>query len=539
MIDGARLVVAILRRDRWQLILWIGGITALTAASAAAIVTEFASEADRAAIVTIAVTNPAFLFLRGIPDGTSIGSLLFFQVFTFLAVLAGLMSTFTVVRNTRAEEDSGRAELLASVPLRREAPLIAAIVLAVLANLVLAFTMALALIIVGVDAGGAMLTGLATASVGIVFSVVAALAALAMPSSRAANGVAASLVGVSYLVRGIGDARGTPADDLTTVEPWWISWLSPIGWAQRVSPFGDASATPLLLHLAAAVVLGILAVAYARRRDSGASLVHERGGPAVASPLRRTATGAAWALQLPAVIGWAAGTAVLAALVGVLAPTVSSALDDNPGLAAIVDSVMPGAMADAVDVFTATILAVCGILAAAAGIQAVLRLHSEEVDGRAEILLAAPHSRARWVLGHAFIAAATIGVILLVAGLASGLAFVLMGQGWARVPSSLSATLAQIPAALTLVGVAAVLFAIVPRLAVALGWGALVVAVVLGQFGALLQLPEWVQDISPFRHTPAMPLESFDPVAATVMVAVALLALVIAAVFIERRDIPA
>jgi ABC-2 type transport system permease protein len=114
-----------------------------------------------------------------------------------------------------------------------------------------------------------------------------------------------------------------------------------------------------------------------------------------------------------------------------------------------------------------------------------------------------------------------------------------MGEGWSRLPTSVSATLAHVPADLTLVGVAAVLFAVVPRVAVALGWGALAAAVVLGQFGDLLQLPDWAQDISPFRHTPAMPVEEFDPVSALVMVLVALLAAGVAVVFIERRDIPA
>jgi ABC-2 type transport system permease protein len=536
---GLSLALTILRRDRWQLVLWIGGITVLMAASAVAVATEFGGERERTEIVAFAVSNPAFLFLRGIPEGNSVGALLFFQVFTFVSVLAGLMSTFLVVRNTRAEEDSGRAELVASAPLWRGAPLVAAVVVAILANLVLAVTLALAMIIVGVDATGSWLTGLATAGVGSVFATVAALTAQAMPSSRAANGAAASLLGVAFLVRGSGDALGAPSADLTTVEPSWIAWLSPIGWAQRVSPFGEASTAPLLLHVAATLLLGAVAVAIARRRDTAASLVQERPGDAVASPLRGTATGVAWALQLPALIGWTVAVAAFAALVGVLAPTLASALEDNPSLAALMESILPGAMTDAVDVFTATVFGVCGILAAAAGIQAVLRLHAEEADGRAELLLAAPHSRARWVMGHALIAAVSVVVVLAVAGLAAGLAFGLMEEGWSRLPSSVSATLAHVPAALTLVGVVAVLFAVVPRVSVGLGWGALVAAVVLGQFGELLRLPDWVQDISPFRHTPAMPLEAFEPVPALVMVAVALLAAGTAAVFIERRDIPA
>ncbi|PRY69565.1 ABC-2 type transport system permease protein [Glaciihabitans tibetensis] len=527
----------LLRHDRWQLAMWIGGITALAGVSAAAVLAEFSGEAERSALIAVAVSNPAFLFLRGTPDGTSVGALFFFQGFTFISVLAGLMSTFMVVRNTRAEEDSGRAELIAALPLPRQAPLVAAVSLVVLANLLLAVTIAIVLMVVGLDAAGSLFTGLATAGVGIVFTGVAALAALAMPSSRGANGVAASLVGGAYLLRGIGDALGTPSATLTSVEPAWLSWLSPIGWAQRVSPFGEVTALPLLLHLATAGILIGGALVLAGQRDIGSSVLQERSGAARASAVRSTSLGAAWVYQLPALIGWAVGTAVLAALVGVLAPTVASALSDNPALLAILNQVMPGSQTDMVDVFATAILGICGILVAAAGIQAVLRLRAEELTGRAELQLAAPLSRARWLVQHVVVAAATIGVIVVAAGLAAGFAFVLMGEGWERVPSSLSAMLAQIPAALTLAAAAALAFALVPRFTVALGWGALLLAVVLGQFGDLLQLPEWVQDISPFRHTSAMPLESFDPLPAVVMVGVALAGFLLAAAFIERRDI--
>ncbi len=537
MSPTVRLTLAALRRDRRQLVLWVGGITALVLATSTAIATEFADEAERASIIALAVVNPAFLFLRGAPDGTGVGAVFFFQGFAFIGVLAGLMSTFSVVRNTRAEEDHGRSELVAAAPLRREAPLIAALSVAVITNLLLAASVTIVLLLVGLGSTGAVLTGLATGAVGISFAGVAALAAQVAPSSRAANGMAAGTVGAAYLLRGIGDALGTPNLPQFSIESAWISWLSPIGWAQRVSPFGDANAAPLVVSVAVAAVLAALALVVQGNRDLGSSLLQERPGHARASALLRTAGGVAWTLQRSPLIGWAIGAAVLAAFAGALAPVVAGALEDNRALSELISRLLPGTETNAVDAFAAGLLGICGTLAAASGVQAVLRLRSEETSGATELLLASPLPRTRWMLGHIGVAVASVVLVALSAGLSAGIAFVLVGEDSARIPSSIAATFAHVPAALTLVGAAAIVFAVVPRLTVTLGWGALVVALVVGQFGELLQLPEWAQSISPFHHSSALPVESLNVAAAAIMTAAAVAGIGFAVAAFRRRDL--
>jgi ABC-2 type transport system permease protein len=531
-----RLLLAQLRRDRWQLSIWVAGAGLLVFAATSAVSEEFAAEADRRGIVALAATNPAFLFLRGVPDGIGFGAVLFFQMFSFLGVMAGLFSTFLVVRHSRGDEDAGRAELLGGTAASRTAPLAATLILAVVANTLVGAAVAGGMLAAGLEARGALLTGMAVWATGLVFAGVGAVAAQLLPSSRGANGVAGALVGAAYLVRGIGDALGTPSGDLTSAESSWLSWLSPIGWGQRVGPFSDGDLRPALLSLAVAALLAALAIRLRGSRDLGASLLREHLGPGRAGPGLRSAGGLAWRLHRPTLVGWATGAAVLGLFAGALAPTVADAIESNAALSELIRRLSPSTRGDAVDIFATAMLGLAGVLAAASGVQAALRLRSEEAGDRAELLLATPLSRARWMLSHVTIACLSVVVVVLSAGLAAGAAFGASGF-FGRFGSSVGAAAAHMPAALVFVGLVAIVFAVAPRLTAPLGWGLLALGIVVGQFGELLRLPEAVQDASPFAHSPGLPADELEPVPLLILTAVSALAAAAGVLAFRRRDI--
>ena len=87
-----RLLRAQARRDRWQLVIWVIGIWLLTVASSSAAAGEFGTLAERTSLVKLAIQNPAILAIRGAPNGVDLGAVLFFELFTFLAVMAALMT---------------------------------------------------------------------------------------------------------------------------------------------------------------------------------------------------------------------------------------------------------------------------------------------------------------------------------------------------------------------------------------------------------------------------------------------------------------
>ena len=120
-----RMMLLQLRRDRLIMAIWILGIALLTLGSVGAIVGTYATVHDRQEVLTLALATPSVLALRGLPDGNAMGSMLMFELFTYLAVVVGLMNTFFATRHGRADEERGRRELVGSTPVGRTTPLAA------------------------------------------------------------------------------------------------------------------------------------------------------------------------------------------------------------------------------------------------------------------------------------------------------------------------------------------------------------------------------------------------------------------------------
>jgi ABC-2 type transport system permease protein len=179
-----------------------------------------------------------------------------------------------------------------------------------------------------------------------------------------------------------------------------------------------------------------------------------------------------------------------------------------------------------------------GLIAAAYGVSAVLRLHVEETAGRADPVLAGSVGRARWGLSHLMVAFAGTAALLVVAGVATGLGYGLAAGGaGGETARMLGAGLAQLPAAAVIVGVAALACCALPGACVAVAWAAVGLAVLLNIFGQALQLSHWVLDISPFTHVPKLP---GGAVAATSLLWLSVIALPLCAsglAALRRRDI--
>jgi len=520
------------RRERVRVPVWalIAGV--LAAATAAAIPQAFGDATERRTVIELITATPSLLAIRGIPDGTDEGAFAYAEIFTYLGLVAGLMSVFLVTRQTRQDEDTGRAELLLGTPVHRRGPLTAAVVVATAANVALGLLVTLGFASGGLPVPGSAGAGLAVTCVGLAYTGVAAVVAQVAPTSRATNGIGVGIVAGTFTARAAGDALGTRSADGLTVTSAWPSWLSPIGWGQHVFPFTRQDWSPLVPCLVVAAVGVAAALVLRGRRDLGASLLRERPGPA--DGRLRTSLGLAWRLHRTTVLAWAVGGAVLGAFAGGLGTTAIDAIGADVSVTTLLETLVPGGRGALLDEFVAAVVGITAVLAAAAGIGALDRAAEDDRDGRSALLLATPVGRVRRLAEWLGIGVAAAVAVALTAGVVGGLAFVATGTD--RFWSTVAAGLAQLPAALVLVGFSAVVGVVLPRIAGWLVWVALGVALLLGQFGGLLRVPDWARQISPFTHTPGVPAAHVDWSGAWWLLGVAVALGVLALVLARRQE---
>ena len=517
-----------LRRDRIMVPAWVYLVLIGVTDTAYVFARLYKTPSSRADLVASGESNPALLFLYGRLNGTSVGALTAWRYGVWAALFAVVMTIFIVIRHTRADEEAGRLELIGSARIGRHAPLAAALVVAAAANILLTALLCLVLPFAGLPAAGSAAFALTIGSCGLAFTGISAVAAQLTSGARAARGLAIGMLGLSFLVRAIGDSAGASG-------PAWLTWVLPLGWTEMLRPFGGVRWWVLALPLALCA-LGIWAAfALAARRDHGAGLLPDRPGRPSASGLLRGPLSLAWRLQWPALVGWAAGYAFIFAVCGAAAKGIGQLFGTSGALRT--EFARLGGQAAIVNAYLAALMLLAGLVAAAYGVSAVLRLHAEETATRADPVLSGAVGRARWGLSHLLVAVTGTAFLLAVAGAATGLGYGLrVGGTGPEATRMLGAAMAQLPAALVITGIAAAAFGLLPDACAAVGWTALGLVVALSIFGPSLQLSHWILDISPFTHAPRLPggAVTVPPLLWLSVLAVTLAALGLAA--LRRRD---
>jgi len=526
-----------LRRDRWQLLSWVLAIGAFALFAAAAVTQTYGSVASRTEILQVAVATPAILMLRGLPRGAEQGAFTFFLIYAFLALLAGLMSTFLAVRHTRADEETGAAELVASTPAGRLLPNTATLLHGITANLLVALAVYAGFSSQGLDPQGSLIAGAATGAVGLCFLGVGLLVAQFMGTSRGANGMAAALVVLAYVLRGIGDATGTPGTSGTTMTEGPTSWFSPIGWGQQTYAYSGNRAWPLLLPVGLGAACVTAAWLILRARDSGASLWAARPGRAAARPGLRSPLALALRLQSGSIIGWALSGLALGLLAGSLGKAIAAIDTPDTNITAMLRAMLQSQGTSLTQLMVSVLFSMAGVLAAACALQAVIRLRQEEAAGTAELLLSAPVGRVRWLAGYLLLGAAAVVLVVGMAGL--GAWATLMGSGDTSMPADAlwQTAWAQLPAALIYLAVPALVFVLWPAATIAASWALLAMGVVLGILGAMLGIDQSLRDLSPFSHTPVPHGDATDWSGAWWMLAIAAVAALLAVAVMRRREV--
>ncbi|MGA8245428.1 MAG: polyketide antibiotic transporter [Nocardioides sp.] len=485
---------AYVSRDRWLYLWWGLAATALYYSQAVSVKGLYATQAELARAAVDMENNTAFVAMLGPARALdTVGGQVMWQSAAFGAILAGLMSMFLVGRHTRAEEESGRDELLRASAVSRHASLTAALTNALFANVLLGLLVSLSLISFPLDAGDSWGVGIGLTCTGWVFTGTALLAAQLTSSTRSMYGVAGTVIAAAYSLRAVGDV-GTPA----------LSWLSPIGWYQAMDPFSGLRWWPILLLLATAAVATAAAYALFARRDFGGGVRVARPGPDRASRGLSGPLGFAWRLQRGSILGWCVGMLFLGLAYGSIGDDVGTLIGDSQAS----QDVFAQGGAGLVDGFYAVAIATLALVATGFTVSSALTPHTEEDQGRVEALLATGLSRRGWLLAQVATTVAGSVLVLVCSGGGLALGFALVTGDTGRFAPFLFGTLGYVAPALVVAGLARLLYGVAPRWSF-LAWLGLVVGVVVVFFGPLLRLPAWVQGVSPYHHLALVPAEPF------------------------------
>jgi ABC-2 type transport system permease protein len=522
--SGTGLILRLVgQAERRRLVAWavtILGSLALTAVS----VGRLYDTPDKIRSYGQAVVGNALVAINGRVEG--IGSLggIIADEFGFLAsFLMPLVGIALIASMTRAEEESGRLEAVLCGRIDRRAPVVAALVVVLGEVMVVVVGFVVSLVAVGIDAGPAVLYSLSLGMVSLVFAAFAAVAAQVVLHSRGVYATGFVVVGVSYVLRGVGDVTGT----------FWV-WLSPLGWLEKAAAFAhDPRWWVLLIPLAVTVGLGGLAVVLAGRRDLGAAL--HRPGPGAES-------GSGWIVrplglavhrQQGGFLAWLTGSLALAAVMGALARELVHAVVGNPSLTRAM-GITRGDAADGVLAMTQVYLA---LIASGYLVQSVGTLRHEELAGRLEPMLGGSVARSRWLGAQLAATLGGLAVVVVGSALVLGATTALSTGGSGYLPTLFEAGLAYVPAELVIAGVAFLLYGLVPQ-AFALAWAAFGAVTFIGLLGSGLQLPPWVLDLSPLTWIGNPPRGHVDAssVAGLLVVAPGLLAAAFGA--FRHRPVP-
>lgn len=515
-----RILVRIQLRSALVWVLVLGASMIGTAASVAALYDTPAKIHSYAAAVT---AGNALLAINGKVEGIdSLGGVIADEFGFLAAFLLPLLGISLVARATRREEESGCLELLLGGRIARHQPTLAALLVATATIGVTSVLFAVGLIGSGVPAAGSVLYA---ASLGCLAFVFAGLAALLAQLTLHARGVytwSLIVLASSYLLRGVGDVTGTP-----------ITWLSPLGWAEKAAPFGDQRWWALAIPIAFGLALAGGALRLAAGRDLGSALVRGGPGPERAAARLRSPIGLAVWIHRPATLGWLAGGVLLTGMMGALSQQLLDAMAGNPALTTAL-GIAGGRPRDG---FVAAVQLYLAVIAAGYVVQAISTLRAEEAEGRLETRLSGTLSRTRWLAAHALVVLGGLVVVVVGSLIVLGLTTALSVGDTAELGPILGSGLAYLPAELMLAGLALALYGLRPRW-FSLAWAGFAMITFIAFLGPGLKLPQWVLDLSPTTHVGNPPAGGIQTSALTVMAGVAVTLVAVGFTAFRRRGVP-
>ncbi|MFD2628659.1 ABC transporter permease [Oceanobacillus kapialis] len=519
----------LIKRDRVRIPVFMVSLILITCSTAGAFENLYPTS-DSRQMMAQSMVNPAMTAMLGKGyglDNYTIGAIMAHQMLLFTVLAMAIMNILLVARHTRADEEDGKIELIRSLPAGRLANLCATMLLAAFTNIAIALLTGGGLYLLGIDSltlEGSFLYGTALGVGGFFFATVTAVFAQLSENARGTVGLSFAVLGVSYLLRAIGDVSNET-----------LSWMSPLGWILGSEVFVTNLWWPIgITGIVAVLLLAIASVLYSKR-DLGAGLLPTKPGKRNAHVSLLSPFGLSFRLQRTGFIAWAVGMFVLGVSYGSVLGDLDSFFVENEMFQQLLQPENGRSLTDQFLTMMVSILAMIGTIPA---LMSVNKLVAEEKKGRLELLLSKKVSRNR-LLGSAFLLSVIVSFVMLsltaiglwVAGNAS------MDNGmdfW----NTYRAIIVYLPAVWLIIGVGVLVVGMLPRASFA-GWIYLIYSFFVVYLGDLLEFPTWLSGISPYGHIPELLVEDMHFLPVLILFILAIGCSVVGFIGYNKRDIQA
>ncbi|UOQ48891.1 ABC transporter permease [Gracilibacillus caseinilyticus] len=506
--------------------IWTVSLVAVTVVVASAFTELFKSDQERNAL-SQTMENPAMTAMvgpgYGLDDYTN-GAMMAHEMLLFTAIVFAIMSILLITKLTRKEEEEGKFELIRSLPVGRLSSLSSAVILVSALNIFIGAVIAVSLSVGNLDGfsvEGSVLYGFTLAAAGLVFTGVAAVVAQLTETSRSTLGLSIGIMLIAYLVRAIGDVSNET-----------LSRISPLGLILRTEVYVNNYWWPVMFTVLIYIILTLLAFYLHSYRDVGAGLLPSKPGRKEASKLLRSPLGLILRLQRTTIISWLVALLLLGISYGSIFGDIESFFEGNDMLQQLLGDSTEYTMTEQ---FTTLLMVIMSIFATIPAVISFLKIRGEEKKERNDHLLTTGISRHKlfyYYLG--------IAIVIGIAGL-----FIAIYGLWASsvtvmeepipLTNLIKAGFSYIPAMLSIIMLATVLYGLLPK------WTSLVWAYVVFSFftvylGGLMDIPEWLSNLSSFAHIPQIPVEDFAATPLIIITIISIAGIICGQVAYRNRD---
>lgn len=526
----------ILRRDRVKLPLCFGGF-AIVCLLLVPVMRDVYGDPDSLSSMheTLGI-SPAARFVVGSMDAPTLGALVTVELLLWFGVALAIINTMFVVRHTRHNEEVGAQELLLSGRAHRASGLVAAIVVAALTNVAVTVVLGAGLQMMNLpwSVSESWLFATALGAFGLVWATIAAIVVQLVENGRTANSILAGLVGIAFVMRGVGDFLAQMGDS-GLYEPTWVSVFSPFGWMQATRPLTNPDWSPLLISLGFAVAATVISCVLLSCRDVGAGILPARKGRARASRLLGTPLGLVWHVQKNVFIGWLVTIVLMVATIGALVPQMASILSDSDGMRLMIQAV--GGAGELVPAFIATMMAIVCLMVFSYVIHGLTKLHSEESSGHLDNLLSTKISRTKWIGLNTLVVGVGAVVMLVAIGFGLAVCVNILSKYTVNVGEYTLAALSYAPIVWAFAGLYLALYGLLPRIAGGVTWLYFGFVAFTFWLGPIIKLNESVMKLSIMDYIATPPIEDILVWPLSIMGAIATGLIIVGFVAFRRRSI--